>query len=67
MDPGKLIFGAIVVGGFFIVGALFFHWLMTRATSSASIVRCRWTHLALADTGSRLSKSFWRERVCCST
>ena len=27
--PGKWIFGALVVGGFFIVGALFFHWLMT--------------------------------------
>jgi hypothetical protein len=26
----KGIFGAIVVGGFFILGALFFHWLMTR-------------------------------------
>src|SRR5688572_33448917 len=28
-NPGKFIFGALVVGGFFIVGALFFHWLMT--------------------------------------
>ncbi len=28
-DPGKFIFGALVVGGFYIVGALFFHWLMT--------------------------------------
>jgi hypothetical protein len=27
--PGKIIFGGLVVGGFFIVGALFFHWLMT--------------------------------------
>jgi hypothetical protein len=27
--PGKIIFGALVVGGFYIVGALFFHWLMT--------------------------------------
>ena len=26
---GKIIFGALVVGGFYIVGALFFHWLMT--------------------------------------
>ena len=26
---GKMIFGAIVVGGFYIIGALFFHWLMT--------------------------------------
>jgi len=26
---GKFIFGGLVVGGFFIVGALFFHWLMT--------------------------------------
>lgn len=27
---GKVIFGALVVGGFFVVGALFFHWLMLR-------------------------------------
>ncbi len=27
---GKFIFGAIVVGGFFILGGLFFHWLMMR-------------------------------------
>jgi hypothetical protein len=26
---GKMIFGAIVVGGFYLLGALFFHWLMT--------------------------------------
>ena len=26
---GKFIFGALVVGGFYIIGALFFHWLMT--------------------------------------
>ena len=26
---GKWIFGALVVGGFYILGALFFHWLMT--------------------------------------
>jgi hypothetical protein len=29
VNPGKFIFGLIVVGGFFILGALFFHWLMT--------------------------------------
>ena len=28
-DFGKWIFGALIVGGFYIVGALFFHWLMT--------------------------------------
>jgi hypothetical protein len=28
-NPGKFIFGLIVVTGFFILGALFFHWLMT--------------------------------------
>lgn len=28
-DPWKFIFGLLVVGGFFILGALFFHWLMT--------------------------------------
>lgn len=26
---GKAVFGALVVGGFYILGALFFHWLMT--------------------------------------
>lgn len=26
---GKWIFGALVVGGFYVLGALFFHWLMT--------------------------------------
>src|SRR5918996_703740 len=28
-DIGKFIFGLIVVGGFYVLGALFFHWLMT--------------------------------------
>ena len=28
--PWKAIFGAIVVGGFFLLGGLFFHWLMLR-------------------------------------
>jgi hypothetical protein len=28
-DIGKFIFGGLVVGGFYIVGALLFHWLMT--------------------------------------
>lgn len=28
-NPWKMIFGALVVGGFYILGALFFHWLMT--------------------------------------
>jgi hypothetical protein len=27
---GKMIFGALVVGTFYLLGALFFHWLMTR-------------------------------------
>jgi len=29
-EPWKWIFGGIVVGAFYIVGGLFFHWLMTR-------------------------------------
>ena len=29
VNPGKFIFGLIVVTGFYLVGALFFHWLMT--------------------------------------
>src|SRR5215216_2486394 len=28
-DIGKFIFGLIIVGGFYVIGALFFHWLMT--------------------------------------
>jgi hypothetical protein len=28
-NPAKFIFGLIVVSGFYLVGALFFHWLMT--------------------------------------
>jgi Cytochrome b(C-terminal)/b6/petD len=28
--PAKILFGAIVVGGFYILGGLFFHWLMRR-------------------------------------
>ncbi|HEX8920636.1 MAG TPA: hypothetical protein VF766_04120, partial [Pyrinomonadaceae bacterium] len=30
VDPFKFIFGAIVVGLFFLLSGLFFHWLMTR-------------------------------------
>ncbi len=29
VNPGKFIFGLMVVSGFYLVGALFFHWLMT--------------------------------------
>ncbi len=29
LNPWKFIFGMLVVGGFYILGALFFHWLMT--------------------------------------
>ena len=29
VNPGKFLFGLIVVSGFYLVGALFFHWLMT--------------------------------------
>jgi hypothetical protein len=28
-NPWKMIFGALVVGGFYVLGALFFHWMMT--------------------------------------
>src|SRR5690242_20770365 len=28
-NPGKLIFGFLVVSGFYLIGGLFFHWLMT--------------------------------------
>jgi hypothetical protein len=30
-QPWKGIFGAIIVGGFFLIGGLFFHWLMMRS------------------------------------
>ncbi|HEV2764939.1 MAG TPA: hypothetical protein VGV38_18295, partial [Pyrinomonadaceae bacterium] len=33
--PWKALFGAIVVGGFFVVGGLFFHWLMLRGEFKA--------------------------------
>jgi len=29
VNPFKFIFGLLVVSGFYVVGALFFHWLMT--------------------------------------
>ena len=38
---GKFIFGALVVGGFYIVGALFFHWLMTVDFKRLSLRRWR--------------------------
>jgi hypothetical protein len=38
-NPGKFIFGMLVVGGFYIVGALFFHWLMTVDFSKIRIGR----------------------------
>ena len=36
--PGKVIFGAIVVGLFYILGGLFFHWLMTRTEFDKKIL-----------------------------
>ncbi|HEV2915989.1 MAG TPA: hypothetical protein VGX92_22105 [Pyrinomonadaceae bacterium] len=30
INPFKMIFGAIVVGAFYLLGGMFFHWLMTR-------------------------------------
>ena len=34
--PGKIIFGALVVGGFYVLGALFFHWMIKRGPFKAS-------------------------------
>ncbi len=34
----KLVFGALVVGGFYIVGGLFFHWLMLRSAFERKIL-----------------------------
>ncbi len=36
---GKAIFGALVVGAFFILGGLFFHWLMTRTELDRKILQ----------------------------
>ncbi|HYV84003.1 MAG TPA: hypothetical protein VE931_10830 [Pyrinomonadaceae bacterium] len=40
MNPFKFIFGFIVVSGFYLVGALFFHWLMT-----VDFSKLRWNRL----------------------
>ena len=40
MNPFKFIFGLIVVTGFYLVGALFFHWLMT-----VDFSKLRWNRL----------------------
>jgi hypothetical protein len=39
---GKAIFGLLVVGGFYFVGALFFHWLMTVDFKKLSLRPFRW-------------------------
>ncbi|HMF55926.1 MAG TPA: hypothetical protein VK619_06180 [Pyrinomonadaceae bacterium] len=36
--PGKVIFGAMVVGVFYLLGGLFFHWLMTRTEFDKKIL-----------------------------
>ncbi|MBA2734330.1 MAG: cytochrome C, partial [Acidobacteria bacterium] len=36
---GKAIFGALVVGAFFVLGGLFFHWLMTRTELDRKILQ----------------------------
>jgi hypothetical protein len=40
MNPFKFIFGFLVVSGFYLVGALFFHWLMT-----VDFSKLRWNRL----------------------
>jgi hypothetical protein len=35
---GKMLFGGLVVGAFYLVGALFFHWLMTRSSFEKKIL-----------------------------
>jgi hypothetical protein len=35
---GKLVFGGLVVGTFYLLGALFFHWLMTRSAFEKKIL-----------------------------
>lgn len=37
VNPWKFIFGLIVVSGFYLIGALFFHWLMTVDFSKISL------------------------------
>ncbi len=36
---GKAIFGAIVVGAFYVLGGMFFHWLMTRTEFDKKILK----------------------------
>jgi hypothetical protein len=36
--PWKAIFGALIVGGFYLLGGLFFHWLMTRTELDRKIL-----------------------------
>src|SRR5882724_10324257 len=41
-NPWKFLFGLIVVSGFYVVGALFFHWLMTVDFKKLSFRPFRW-------------------------
>ena len=41
-DPWKFIFGFLVVSGFYVVGALFFHWLMTVDFKKISLRPLNW-------------------------
>ena len=58
---GKWIFGGLVVGGFYVVGALFFHWLMTVDFKRISLRPLRLSRVI------RLSKSSWSEQAFCNT
>jgi hypothetical protein len=51
---GKAVFGALVVGGFYVLGGLFFHWLMTRGgldrfDRSVPLTRRLWLWLSTQD------------------
>ena len=41
-NPAKFIFGLLVVSGFYVLGALFFHWLMTVDFKKLSLRPFRW-------------------------
>jgi hypothetical protein len=61
--PWKAIFGAIVVGGFFIVGGLFFHWWMMRAPFKLRYLKS-WTALK---TWATVSGEFERKLLAQTT
>ena len=59
---GKFIFGLIVVSGFYVVGALFFHWLMTVDFKKISLL-----HRLDLFPKDAFEQKLLAERACCNT